>query len=91
MKERKEEIAQILTSEMSKVISEARGEIQEAIDMAYYMAGEGRRLFGDTVPSELRKICDECPCTSRDCRFDYSMEFPNCYRILEIASCTYFR
>ncbi|MCK9906335.1 aldehyde dehydrogenase family protein, partial [Frankia sp. Cpl3] len=37
-----------------KVIEEARGEVQEAIDMAYYMAGEGRRLFGDTVPSELR-------------------------------------
>ncbi|GMB09507.1 aldehyde dehydrogenase [Thermolongibacillus altinsuensis] len=54
LKERKEELAQILTSEMGKVISEARGEVQEAIDMAYYMAGEGRRLFGDTVPSELR-------------------------------------
>ncbi|KAB2333294.1 aldehyde dehydrogenase family protein [Cytobacillus depressus] len=54
LKERKEELAQILTREMGKVIDEARGEVQEAIDMAYYMAGEGRRLFGDTVPSELR-------------------------------------
>lgn len=54
LKERKEELAQILTKEMGKVIAEARGEVQEAIDMAYYMAGEGRRLFGDTVPSELR-------------------------------------
>ncbi|MDF2834568.1 MAG: aldehyde dehydrogenase [Paenibacillus sp.] len=54
LKERKEELARILTSEMGKVIAEARGEVQEAIDMAYYMAGEGRRLFGDTVPSELR-------------------------------------
>jgi acyl-CoA reductase-like NAD-dependent aldehyde dehydrogenase len=54
LKHRKEELAQILTSEMGKVIDEARGEVQEAIDMAYYMAGEGRRLFGDTVPSELR-------------------------------------
>jgi aldehyde dehydrogenase (NAD+) len=54
LKERKEDLSQILTSEMGKVISEARGEVQEAIDMAYYMAGEGRRLFGDTVPSELR-------------------------------------
>ncbi|WP_027417390.1 aldehyde dehydrogenase family protein [Aneurinibacillus terranovensis] len=54
LKERKEELSQILTSEMGKVIAEARGEVQEAIDMAYYMAGEGRRLFGDTVPSELR-------------------------------------
>ena len=54
LKERKEEIAQVLTSEMGKVIEEARGEVQEAIDMAFYMAGEGRRLFGDTIPSELR-------------------------------------
>ncbi|WP_059170849.1 aldehyde dehydrogenase family protein [Bacillus sp. FJAT-27445] len=54
LKEKKEQLAQILTSEMGKVIAEARGEVQEAIDMAYYMAGEGRRLFGDTVPSELR-------------------------------------
>lgn len=54
LKERKEEIAQVLTSEMGKVIEEARGEVQEAIDMAFYMAGEGRRQFGDTVPSELR-------------------------------------
>ena len=54
LKERKEDIAQVLTSEMGKVIEEARGEVQEAIDMAFYMAGEGRRLFGDTVPSELR-------------------------------------
>lgn len=54
LKERKEAIAQVLTSEMGKVIDEARGEVQEAIDMSFYMAGEGRRLFGDTVPSELR-------------------------------------
>lgn len=54
MKERKEELAQILTSEMGKVIDEARGEVQEGIDMAFYMAGEGRRLFGDTTPSELK-------------------------------------
>jgi acyl-CoA reductase-like NAD-dependent aldehyde dehydrogenase len=54
LKERKEAIARVLTSEMGKVIDEARGEVQEAIDMAFYMAGEGRRLFGETVPSELR-------------------------------------
>ena len=46
-------MAQLLTMEMGKVIEEARGEVQEAIDMAFYMAGEGRRLFGETVPSEL--------------------------------------
>lgn len=53
MKERKERLAQVLTKEMGKVIEEARGEVQEGIDMAFYMAGEGRRLFGETVPSEL--------------------------------------
>ena len=51
--ERKEEIARVLTREMGKVLVEARGDVQEAIDMAYYMAGEGRRLFGAIVPSEL--------------------------------------
>jgi alpha-ketoglutaric semialdehyde dehydrogenase len=53
LKERKEEIARILTREMGKVLVEARGDVQEGIDMAYYMAGEGRRLFGAIVPSEL--------------------------------------
>lgn len=53
MIEKKEHLSQVLTKEMGKVIEEARGEVQEGIDMAYYMAGEGRRLFGETVPSEL--------------------------------------
>src|SRR5246127_5986861 len=43
-----------MTREMGKVIAETRGDVQEAIDTAYYMAGEGRRLFGQTTPSELR-------------------------------------
>jgi acyl-CoA reductase-like NAD-dependent aldehyde dehydrogenase len=54
LKERKEKLAQLLTMENGKVIEEARGEVQEGIDMAFYMAGEGRRLFGQTTPSELR-------------------------------------
>ena len=54
MKDKKEHLAQVLTKEMGKVIEEARGEVQEGIDMAFYMAGEGRRLFGETVPSELQ-------------------------------------
>jgi aldehyde dehydrogenase (NAD+) len=54
LKERKEKLARILTQEMGKVLDEARGEVQEGIDMAFYMAGEGRRLFGDTTPSELK-------------------------------------
>jgi acyl-CoA reductase-like NAD-dependent aldehyde dehydrogenase len=51
--EHKERLARAMTSEMGKVIAEARGDVQEGIDIAYLMAGEGRRLFGDTVPSEL--------------------------------------
>lgn len=54
MKERKERLSQLLTIENGKVIEEARGEVQEGIDMAFYMAGEGRRLFGQTTPSELK-------------------------------------
>lgn len=46
LRDEKERLARILTMEMGKVIEEARGEVQEAIDMAFYMAGEGRRLFG---------------------------------------------
>jgi acyl-CoA reductase-like NAD-dependent aldehyde dehydrogenase len=53
--ERKEEIARLMTREMGKVLAETRGDVQEAIDMAYLAAGEGRRLFGVTVPSELRE------------------------------------
>ena len=50
---RKEEYARDMTREMGKVIKETRGDVQEAIDCGYYTAGEGRRLFGPTVPSEL--------------------------------------
>src|ERR1700682_486509 len=49
----KEEFAKDMTREMGKVFAEARGDVQEAIDMTYYMGGEGRRLFGQTTPSEL--------------------------------------
>ena len=52
--ERKEDYAHDMTREMGKVLKETRGDVQEAIDTGYYMAGEGRRLFGPTVPSELR-------------------------------------
>jgi alpha-ketoglutaric semialdehyde dehydrogenase len=51
--ERKEEFARDMTREMGKVLAETRGDVQEAIDMTYLMAGEGRRLFGETTPSEL--------------------------------------
>ena len=51
---RKEELADLMTREMGKPLSETRGDVQEGIDTAYYAAVEGRRLFGHTVPSELR-------------------------------------
>jgi len=51
--EHKDELARLMTREMGKVLPEARGDVQEAIDVAYYMAGEGRRLFGYTTPSEM--------------------------------------
>ena len=50
---RKEDYAQDMTREMGKVLAETRGDVQEAIDMTYLMAGEGRRQFGHTTPSEL--------------------------------------
>jgi len=50
----KEALSQEMTREMGKIIAETRGDTQEAIDMTYYMAGEGRRLFGQTTPSEMR-------------------------------------
>jgi aldehyde dehydrogenase (NAD+) len=54
LEERKEAYAREMTEEMGKVLDETRGDIQEAIDMTYYMAGEGRRMFGQTTPSEMR-------------------------------------
>ncbi len=51
--ERKEELARLMTQEMGKILAETRGDVQEAIDMAYYMGGEGRRLLGYTAPVEM--------------------------------------
>src|SRR5688572_26148791 len=53
MAEHKERLARAMTREMGKVLAEARGDVQEGIDIAYLMAGEGRRLHGQTTPSEL--------------------------------------
>lgn len=49
----KERLGELVTREMGKVLAEGLGDVQEAIDMAFYMAGEGRRMVGETVPSEL--------------------------------------
>jgi alpha-ketoglutaric semialdehyde dehydrogenase len=51
--ERKEQCARDMTREMGKVLKETRGDVQEAIDMCFFMAGEGRRLYGQTTPSEM--------------------------------------
>jgi aldehyde dehydrogenase (NAD+) len=52
--ERKEALARDMTREMGKILDETRGDVQEAIDMTFFIAGEGRRQYGQTVPSELR-------------------------------------
>src|SRR5262249_15664858 len=51
--ERKEECARDMTREMGRVLKETRADVQEAIDTGYYMAGDGRRMYGHTTPSEL--------------------------------------
>jgi acyl-CoA reductase-like NAD-dependent aldehyde dehydrogenase len=51
--EHKERLSRAMTREMGKVLTEARGDVQEGIDIAFLMAGEGRRMFGETTPSEL--------------------------------------
>ncbi|MBO8141071.1 MAG: aldehyde dehydrogenase family protein [Firmicutes bacterium] len=61
--ERKEALARLMAEEMGKVLLEARGDVQEAIDEFAYMAGEGRRMFGFTTPSEMP---DKFACCVRD-------------------------
>jgi aldehyde dehydrogenase (NAD+) len=53
LRERKDELGELATREMGKIIAEGRGDVQEAIDFLEYIAGEGRRLLGETMPSEL--------------------------------------
>lgn len=53
LEERKDDLARLMTQEMGKILDETRGDVQEAIDMAYYMGGEGRRLMGYTAPVEM--------------------------------------
>jgi aldehyde dehydrogenase (NAD+) len=55
LRKNKEQLAKEMTMEMGKVLQESRGDVQEAVDMTEYMAAEGRRFFGSTTPSELRK------------------------------------
>jgi aldehyde dehydrogenase (NAD+) len=53
--QRKQPIGEWIAREAGKPIAEGCGDVQEAIDMAELAAGEGRRLYGDTAPSELPK------------------------------------
>ena len=58
LRDRKQELGEFVTKEMGKVINEGNGDVQEAIDFFEYISGEGRRLFGETTPSELQnKFC----------------------------------
>jgi alpha-ketoglutaric semialdehyde dehydrogenase len=54
LEKRKEELSELMTREMGKTLKESRGDVQEGIDFLFYMAGEGRRFFGHTMPSELK-------------------------------------
>jgi acyl-CoA reductase-like NAD-dependent aldehyde dehydrogenase len=53
LEERKEELSKIMTREMGKTVKESRADVQEGIDFAHYMAGEGRRATGESIPAEL--------------------------------------
>ncbi len=58
LEQQKEELAKLMTREMGKIVVETRGDVQTAIDVAKYMAGEGRRAEGETIPSALpNKFC----------------------------------
>ena len=59
LEQHKAELSDLMTHEMGKVKAEAGGDVQGAIDMSYYMGGEGRRLFGHTTPSELEGSATE--------------------------------
>ena len=81
---RKEEFARDMTREMGKVLPETRGDVQEAIDMTYYMAGEGRRQFGQTTPSELRQQVPDVGAHARGHRRPHhALELPDGDPLLE--------
>src|SRR5215472_5798138 len=53
LEQQKEELAELMTREMGKILKETRGDVQTAIDVGKYIAGEGRRAEGETVPSAI--------------------------------------
>ncbi len=87
MEERKEDLARQMVREMGKVLTEARGDVQEAIDMAYYMAAFGRLPNGQSVPSERRDVfCLAQRVPHRGRRTDHALELPHRYPVVEDVS-----
>ena len=87
LRRHKEEIARGMTREMGKILKETRGDVQEGIDTAFYVAGEGRRLFGETTAFRTPgQICYVCALAHRCLRFDYAMELSDGDSHLEIVS-----
>ena len=76
LKARKDDLARWITLEMGKVTMEARGDVQEAIDMARYMAGEGRRMFGHVVPPNCPTNPQRCAGAVGVVRDHHPLEFP---------------
>jgi len=74
LKKYKEELARIETREMGKVLKETRGDVQEGIDCAFYVAGEGRRLFGETRRRSCRTIRHVGAHADRRLRVDHAVE-----------------
>ena len=74
---RKQQLGELVTRECGKPLVEGLGDVQEAIDMAELAAGEGRRLYGETTPSELpNKLCFTYREPVGVCGLDRALEFP---------------
>ena len=98
LEERKESLSRLMTQEMGKVIVEARGDVQEAIDMAYFMGGEGRRLNGYTAPVEMPnkfgmalsegvqsgQTCFSHPIPSTACAAKGKLDFRSCGAVVNV-------
>ncbi len=78
LRQRKQEVGELVTKEMGKVIAEGKGDVQEAIDFLEYISGEGRRLLGETTPSELPEqiLHDRAPADWRR-RLHHALELPD--------------
>ena len=88
LKARKDDLARWITFEMGKVTMEARGDVQEAIDMARYMAGEGTaHVWSHRAERAARQILHELARSDRRCRCHHAVEFPDCSAELENSAC----